>query len=656
MIGSVLSIVLLVGIGVAYTTVAITYGNLQDKMEKDSAYTLEIMNQFVSSEIEGYNNILKMLEENTNIKKITGKEKEFEELLSYTATADKNIIGIYYFTSSGFILGSNDVEGIFLKDWKPAELDWYMESEKRPNEYIVSEPYVDEYTKEMVTTIYKGVADGSTVHGVLSIDISLAELTKELLRLEEKSEGIVGITDNTGLSIINENISLIGSDMSQYLDCVHDGEIEKGKRYTQKIQGKRYIEYSIENPETGWIIYVLYEAREVLHSLITYFIYVSILLLIIVTFAIIMIRFSSRKINAVIKKICDVISYGAEGKFNNLLDVDSNIVEVVSIENSYNLLQKNISKTLESVDMSTCNVESSVEKSIAFNEEIAEIIGDVSNTLNEISDGTMESTNNLDTVSANIDKMAAGMNEMHKISNGVMEEAICANRLGKKGLEMVAVLLAQSNIVKGSTQEVSDVVEKVSKSVESIESINSTISSITSQTNLLALNAAIEAARAGEAGKGFAVVADEIRHLSEETSKSASQIALIVDDIREYATNAVGKVAETMQSVEEQEKAVDASEKAFTDIVRAVESLTDKINMITSSIQNVSKMKDSIVSEVTTLFAAMEQTAAATEEINSSAGQVVKIINGHLEMYYEVEQQVLELKGKIQKLDFQWKE
>lgn len=656
LVRSILSIVLFVGIVVTYATVVITYRNLQDKLEKDSAYTLEIMNQFVANEILNYNSIIKMLEENTDIKKVTKDEKEFEDVLAYTATADKNITGIYYYLSSGGILSSNDIEGIFPEGWNSTEADWYIDSKERADEYIVSEPYVDLYTGEMVATIYKGITDGSTVQGVLSLDISLGELTNELLRLEEKSEGIIGITDSMGLSIINKDAAQVGNDMSQYLDCVRDGAIEKGKKYTQKIQGKTYIEYSMLNEETGWIIYVLYEAKEVFHSLITYFIYVSALLLFVILFAIIMIRMSSRKIELVIKTICDAISHGADGKFNRLLDVESNIAEIISIESSYNLLQNNISKTLESVEASIGNVENSVEESVALSKEIAGIIGNVSHTLNEISDGTVESTSNLDVVSANIDKMAAGMNEMHEVSNQVMEEAVCANDLGKKGLEMVTILLEQSNIVKGATQEVSIVVENVSKSVESIESINSTISSITSQTNLLALNAAIEAARAGEAGKGFAVVADEIRHLSEETSKSASQIACIVNEIREYATNAVGKVAETTQSVEEQEKVVYSSEKTFTDIVNAVETLTSKIDMITSSIQNVSEMKDSIIGEVTTLSAAMEQTASATEEINNSAGQVVKRINGHLEMYHGVEKQVLELKGKIEELDFKWNE
>ncbi|HET7229235.1 MAG TPA: methyl-accepting chemotaxis protein [Longimicrobium sp.] len=78
----------------------------------------------------------------------------------------------------------------------------------------------------------------------------------------------------------------------------------------------------------------------------------------------------------------------------------------------------------------------------------------------------------------------------------------------------------------------------------------STIQEIAEQTNLLALNAAIEAARAGEQGRGFAVVAGEVRDLATESSRSAAEVAVVVQhtaaaiaEVRERLASGSGRIA-----------------------------------------------------------------------------------------------------------------
>ncbi|MBM0065939.1 methyl-accepting chemotaxis protein [Alkalicoccobacillus gibsonii] len=86
------------------------------------------------------------------------------------------------------------------------------------------------------------------------------------------------------------------------------------------------------------------------------------------------------------------------------------------------------------------------------------------------------------------------------------------------------------------------------QTVESAEEI----ANIQRQTKVLGLNASIEAARAGEAGAGFAVVAGEVRKLSDETTKTTSNINDSLKDIQEHMKALVSSVGKIKQASDEQ--------------------------------------------------------------------------------------------------------
>ena len=152
--------------------------------------------------------------------------------------------------------------------------------------------------------------------------------------------------------------------------------------------------------------------------------------------------------------------------------------------------------------------------------------------------------------------------------------------------------------------------------VQDIGGLLNLINDIADQTNLLALNAAIEAARAGEEGRGFAVVAEEVRRLAERSKGSASDIAVIVDGVREE-TNA------TVMAMEKGAKQMQAG-------LMLLERVTDAAGQVRLTTQQQRSATSQVVETMEQLTDASRQVSATAQQIAAAAGNLADLA-GNLE-------------------------
>ena len=150
---------------------------------------------------------------------------------------------------------------------------------------------------------------------------------------------------------------------------------------------------------------------------------------------------------------------------------------------------------------------------------------------------------------------------------------------------------------------------------EEIGEIVTTIAAIAHQTNLLALNATIEAARAGEAGKGFAVVAAEVKDLATQTAKATEEITGQIKSIQS-ATD------ETVQSISTIRERISVMNEVSSSVYAAVEQQAHATQEITRSTQSASQSTQAVSQTMADVRRSAEETGAAAQEVGASVNDL----------------------------------
>ncbi|WMJ75639.1 HAMP domain-containing protein [Cytophagaceae bacterium ABcell3] len=296
--------------------------------------------------------------------------------------------------------------------------------------------------------------------------------------------------------------------------------------------------------------------------------------------------------------------------------------DILAMSNALNLAVSNLNTLLGDINSSSLIVGGSSEEMARKGLDMNNITVNVARSMQHMAEGAQNQAKKTDEAFRLIEEIMKATEQTGHKAEIVNKAAIIGEETSQLGLKTVAEVVKNMEEISSAANLTAKTIEVLSTRSQEISRSLSVITDIAAQTNLLALNAAIEAARAGEAGKGFAVVAEEIRKLAESSRISASDIGILVEDVKKDTSSAAAAIATMNSRVDKGKNATFEASGAFKNIaVSSGDTLRTTRDILTATEVQKASISD-VVKYVEEVVAIAEQTASGTHEVASTAMQL----------------------------------
>ncbi|NVD08402.1 methyl-accepting chemotaxis protein [Vibrio sp. JPW-9-11-11] len=467
--------------------------------------------------------------------------------------------------------------------WDPRVRPWYIDA-KTSGKLIITAPYADSATGEILVSIATPVRDSGNFIGAIFYDVSLAALAELVNKVELFDAGFVFIVAGDGTTIAHPDAKLNGKPMKEFLGSA----VIQDEPQQATIDGKVYtLDFSKVSGE-DWYVGVLLDEEIAYQSLAelrnSSIVYTVIALVISIVVLLVLIRTLMRPLDTLNDAIQEVAS--GQGDLTKRLDTNTD---------------KEFSILASGFNDFTSTLQQLISQSKAIGEEILRGSEMTSMGLQESAAAMQDQLHELEQLATAMHEMATTAGDVANNAQGAAAAAREADEATGLGTSVVSETTRAIDNLSQTIDEAVEEVKVLESATDNIETILKVINDIADQTNLLALNAAIEAARAGESGRGFAVVADEVRTLAQRTQESTTEIRNMIEQLQAGAKS-VSNAMNTSKSTAD--SAVDRAQEA-----------NDALNQIRDAIQRISDMNIQIAS-------AAEEQSLVAEEINSNTVKI----------------------------------
>lgn len=275
------------------------------------------------------------------------------------------------------------------------------------------------------------------------------------------------------------------------------------------------------------------------------------------------------------------VSRLSEGDLKVQMDMPSKISEVTTLRTSINSLKDYFSNLLTNIKRETG--------------VLRELESNMNTSAQNLSHIVAEQQSSTRNTALQMEQLQRSFMDVAEHAVRTREYTSQANDLTQRGSQLMNDTRRNISELSDDVAGTNESLVSLKKDTESIQQALLVIEEFSEQTNLLALNASIEAARAGEMGRGFAVVADEVRNLAGNTSRAASDIKKLTNQLDSTTNEVVARTKTYMQKTETTMAIANEAEKAIEEIAEANLSVSRMSTQIASATEEQSHLAGEIV-------------------------------------------------------------